>query len=119
MSAIDPLLHAGAKAKGKRPWFLQDGEVERLLNITLALAQEVAVLRERQDTLERLLARGERVSPEAIDAFAPSRQEAAERGRWTQEYLARLFRILQQDREAIPLAQEPSSEEVAQDLAQP
>ena len=51
----DPLLLAGAKAKGKRPWFLDEPDIERVMNITLALMQEVSVLRERLDTVERLL----------------------------------------------------------------
>jgi len=117
MSKIDPLLLAGAKAKGERPWFLESPDVERLLNVTLALAQEVAVIRERMDTVERLLERDGNVSRETIDAFSPTKQEASERGLWTQEYLARIFRILQQDREAIQRGSELSSEAVADELA--
>lgn len=117
MSELDPLLLAGAKAKGKRPWFLKDPDTERLMNITLALAQELAVTRERMDTIERLLARGETVSKESIEAFSPTKAEAAERGLWTQEYLARIFRILQQDREALDRGDEESSEDVADEFA--
>ncbi|MEO0981030.1 MAG: hypothetical protein AAFX03_00090 [Pseudomonadota bacterium] len=117
MDRLDPLLLAGAKAKGKRPWFLENPDVERLMNITLAMAQELAVTRERLDTIERLLERGEPVSKAAIEAYEPTKAEADERGAWMQEYLARIFRILQQDREAIERAAEASSEEVADELA--
>ncbi|MEM0986562.1 MAG: hypothetical protein AAGJ32_09965 [Pseudomonadota bacterium] len=117
MAELDPIALAGAKAKGKRPWFLENPDTERLMNITLALVQEVAVMRERLDTIERLLARGDTVSAEAIDAFEPTKSEADARGLWTQEYLARIFRILQQDREALDRGEEESSEQVADEFA--
>ncbi len=117
MSTLDPLLLAGTKAKGKRPWFLDNPDVERVMNITLALAQEVAVMRERMDTIERLIERDGTVSRDAIEAFEPTKAEAAERGLWTQEYLARIFRILQQDREALESPDEESSEDVAEEFA--
>ncbi len=116
-TGLDPLRLAGAKAKGKRPWFLNDPDVERVMNITLALMQEVAVLRERLDTIERLLERDGKVTREAIEAFAPTKVEAAERGAWMQEYIARVLRILQQDREAVERGNEASSEEVAEEFA--
>lgn len=117
MTELDPLLLAGAKAKGKRPFFLDDKDTERLLNILLPLAQEVAVMRERMDTIERLLERDGKVTRAAIEAFEPSKQEAAERGLMMQEFLARIFRILQQEREAIETPDEESSEDVAEEFA--
>jgi len=114
---IDPVALSGSKAKGKRPWFLRDPDVERVMNITLALMQEVSVLRERMDTIERLLERDGKVTKASIEAFTPTRQEAEERGAWTQEYIARVLRILQQDREAIERGEEASSEDVAEEFA--
>jgi predicted nucleic acid-binding Zn-ribbon protein len=117
MSApIDPLALAGAKSKGRRPWFL-DREVEKLTNITLALAQELAVTRERLDTLERLIEKSGVLTRQEIETFSPTKAEADQRGAWMQEYLARVFRILQQENEALALGDEPSSEEVAETLA--
>ncbi|MCR9196354.1 MAG: hypothetical protein NXH88_16570 [Hyphomonas sp.] len=114
---IDPIALAGSKAKGKRPWFLENPDVERVMNINLALIQEVAVMHERMDTIERLLERGETVSKASIDAFTPTKEEADERGLWMQEYIARIFRIIQQDREAIARGAEASSEDVAEEFA--
>ncbi len=54
MSIEAALKDAGAKAAGKRPWFL-DEDVETVLAITLAVSQELVVARQRVDTLERLL----------------------------------------------------------------
>ncbi|MCA8892356.1 hypothetical protein [Hyphomonas sp.] len=117
MTKLDPLLLAGAKSKGKRPWFLESPDTERLLNITMALAQEVGVMRERMDTIERLLARDGKVSPAAIDGFEPTKSEADARGLWMQEFISRILRVVQQDREAIAAGDELSSEDVANELA--
>lgn len=113
---IDPLALAGAKSKGKRPWFLKDQDTERLMTIVMALAQEVSVLRERLDTVERILERSGKFSRADIEAFNPTKAEAAERGAWTQEYLARILRVLQQDREAL-VACESTNEDLADELA--
>lgn len=113
---IDPLALAGAKSKGKRPWFLKDNDTERLMTVVMTLAQEVAVLRERLDTVERLLERGEGVSRSSIEAYVPTKDEAAERGAWMQEFLARLLRVLQHDRESL-VAREQANEDLADELA--
>jgi hypothetical protein len=114
--SLDPLALAGAKAKGKRPYFLEDKDSERVLNIVMALAQEVAVMRERMDTIERLLERNKTISRADIDAFSPTKSEAAERGLLQQEFIARILRIVQQERAAIG-AVEQTSEDVADELA--
>ena len=113
---IDPLKLAGAKPKGKRPYFFESKETERVMAITMAVAQELAVMRERLDTVERLLDQKDHVSRAEIETFTPSKSEAAERGAWTQEYLARILRIVQQEIEAIDAGDEMSSEEVAEEL---
>ena len=114
--ALDPLKLAGAKPKGKRPFFLDDPDVERVMAITMAVAQELAVVRERLDTVERLLER-HGISRDDIETFQPSDEALEERGRWTQEYLARILRIYQQDIEALERPDEPSSEDVGNELA--
>lgn len=114
--SLDPLALAGAKAKGKRPYFFDDKDSERVLNVVMALAQEVAVMRERMDTIERLLEKNKTISRADIEAFAPSKSEAAERGLLMQEFIARILRIVQQEREAIG-AVEQTSEDVADELA--
>ena len=100
MSTRDALDAASAKPAGKRPYFL-DAEVERVLAITMALAQELAVTRERLDTVERLLKNRDLVLRREIEAYAPTQAAAAERGLWTQEYLGRILRIVQQEGEAV------------------
>lgn len=105
--SVDWIALAGAKPKGKRPYFFDDPAVERVLAITLALAQEVAVTRERLDTLERVLeARGGLTRAE-IESYAPDPAAAHERSTWTRAYVARVLRIVQQEMEAM---QQPEQE---------
>lgn len=117
MSISDALARASAKPAGKRPYFITP-EVERVLAITLATVQELAVTRQRLDTVERLLAAKGVVSSAEIDGFTPEPVAAAERGLWTQEYLNRVLRIVQQEGEAIAAASAGDllSEEVAEEL---
>ena len=114
--AIDPLKFAGAKPKGKRPFFLKDPDVERVLAVTMALVQEVSVMRERLDTVERVLEEKGSLTRADIEAYTPSKKIAGERGAWTQEYLARILRIYQQDIEALEKPEEPSSEDIGHEL---
>ena len=108
---LDVMRMAGAKARGKRPYFLEDADAERVLSIAMAIAGELAVLRQRLDTIEELLETRGSLTREEIESFVPSPAHAAARGRWQQEYLARILRILQQEAEAQERADEPSSAE--------
>lgn len=114
--SLDPLALSSAKAKGKRPYFLENQDTERLMTIVMALVQEVSVMRERLDTVERLLEQNEVVTRDDIEQFVPTTSQADERGAWTQEYLTRILRVIQQEREAL-VANDQSSEEVADELA--
>ncbi len=120
MSVSDALARSANKPAGRRPLF-QAAEVERVLAITMAAVQELAVARERIDTLERLLeAKGILARPE-IDQFRPTADQAAERGLWLQEYLNRVLRIVQQEGEAIAAdaGGDLHSHQVADELAAP
>jgi hypothetical protein len=99
--AVLDILMAGDKSKGARPYFFDDPAVERVLNITMAVATEVAVLRERLDTLERLLASKGLLNQAEIEAFVPTDEEAYERQLWHARYSARILRIVQQELDAI------------------
>lgn len=114
MSAIDVNALANAKAKGQRPYFFDDPAVERVLSITMAVAGEVAVLRERLDTIERLMEAGRPVTKAAIDAFKPTDDEARERQEWHAAYVARILRIIHQELEALA---EPDKNVSSQELA--
>ncbi|MBU2980027.1 hypothetical protein [Alteromonas sp. C1M14] len=117
--SVDHITDAGKKAKGDRPYFLASEQTEQLMNITMALAQELAVTRERMDTLERLLESASIFSREDIESYVPDSEAAEQRQLWHQEYIARILRIMQQSREAIKEKQDgqPSTEDVMKDIS--
>jgi len=101
MSDLDVIALAGRRAKGKRPWFFNDPDVERVLSITMAIAMEHAVTRQRLDALERVLEQQGVFSRDELDRFQPAREAEAERTRWMKEYIARVLRIVQQETEIL------------------
>lgn len=119
MSIEEALASASAKAAGKRPYFL-DPQVERVMAIAMAIAQELAVARARLDSLERLLERKGLMTRAELDSFEPSAADSAERGLWTQEYIARVLRIVQQEAEQIKGRDQSdlAAEDVAGDVGQ-
>ena len=114
--ALDVLALANQRARGKRPAFLQDPAVERVLSIAMAIATELAVARERIDTLERLLAQRGILSAADIEKFEPDADAQAERAAWGREYIARVLRILDQDVQALAGTPDPSLEQVIDEL---
>lgn len=117
MSISDAIAQAGAKPAGKRPFFL-DEEIESVLAISMAIAQELAVTRQRADTLERLLEAKGVLTRAEIESFRPSPDVAVERALANQEYIARILRIVQQRNEASNSPSDIASEEVGDELAE-
>lgn len=116
MSISDALAQAGAKPAGKRPYFMTP-DVERVLAITMAVVQELAVTHQRVDTLERLLSSKGLLAAGEIDTFTPDPQAATERALWVQEYISRILRIVQQENEAALATDEVASEDVGDEIA--
>lgn len=88
------------KAKGKRPFYFDNPESDKLLAIALALAGEVSVLRERIDTLERLVQAKSILSIEEIETYQPDEQVVQEREKWRAVYIARVLRVIQEQVES-------------------
>ena len=59
-------------AKGKKPKYLDDGSIDNLMAMIMTLTQEISVLRDRIDTLERMLEEKEIISTKEFDDFVPS-----------------------------------------------
>ncbi|MEW6299102.1 MAG: hypothetical protein AB1671_15410 [Thermodesulfobacteriota bacterium] len=97
------------KAKGKRPTFFADPQVDKVLAITMALAGEVSVLRERLDTIERLAEAKGLFSRHDIEAYRPSAQAAEEREQWRREYIARVLRVVHEELEVVERGEAPQS----------
>ncbi|MEP3050705.1 MAG: hypothetical protein ABJP48_13160 [Erythrobacter sp.] len=103
---IDWVSRSGTRAKGRRPEYFDDPSLDRLYSVVMALVAEVSVLRERNDTLERVLASHGVLSRDEIETYAPDRDAGLERGIATREYIARVMRGFQQEVEAME-AQDP------------
>ncbi len=83
----------------RRPIPGESAEIERLSQMLTAVLAELAIVRERLDTVERLSARAGVMTLEAIEAFEPDAQETAERDAIRQRQIAKVFRVLRDDAE--------------------
>ena len=57
------------KAKGQRPHFFSDPAVDKVVAMVMGLAGEVAVMRDRMDTIEQLLETRGLVKRTEIESF--------------------------------------------------
>jgi hypothetical protein len=90
------------KAVGpERPVYFNSGDVDRVMAILLALTSEVASIRDRLDTHERIAASGALPALDAVEAYAPDAQADSAREAWRDAYIRRLFRVITEDVEAL------------------
>jgi hypothetical protein len=78
---------------GKRPNFFEDPSLDQMMTFVVELTTEVAVLRERLDTVERLLDTRGSITRADIEAFRPDAGAEAERNAWRDAYVKRVFRM--------------------------
>lgn len=107
---IDWVAASGRRAKGKRPEYFDDPALDRLYSVVFALAAEVSALRERQDTVERLLDEKGTLRREDIERYEPDREAGEERALSTRAYIARIMRGFQQELEAMEAPDPPIME---------
>ena len=81
-------------AEGRRPFFLDSPDSDKLLAMIVALLGEVSVVKERLDTHERLAAQGKIATPEEIENYEPDEAVEDEREAWRAAMLERVFRII-------------------------
>ena len=91
----EPKVKRIRTAKGRRPYFFDDPNIDKLLAMIMALTGEVSVLRERIDTHERLAAKKKWSSHQAIEDYEPDDITEAFRSQWRSEFIARVLRIVQ------------------------
>ena len=107
------------KAKGERPFFFDNPDVDKLLAMLMGLAGEVSVMRDRMDTIEHLAAERGLFSAADIEAFEPSAEVMQQRAARRQEMLGEITRIVYSEIEGLEAsAEEPYVaivEEVEQD----
>ena len=87
-------------ARGARPTFFDDGgATDAVLAIVTALASEVWALRERQRTLEAVLAEAGIDVAAAIEAYRPDEAETADRAAEAASFAGRVYRVFEEMRE--------------------
>lgn len=87
-------------AKGRRPFFLETPESDKLLAMITALVGEVSILKDRVDTHERIAAAGKVATPEEIEAYTPDESVEDEREIARTAMLDRVFRIISATRDS-------------------
>lgn len=80
-------------SKGQRPNFFDDPAIDQVMTFVFELMTEVAVLRERTDTIERLLDEHGTVARADIEAYRADAGVEAERTAWRNAYLQRVLRM--------------------------
>ncbi len=81
------------ETRGKRPQFFSDPDIDQIMTFLVELTTEVAVMRERLDTVEQLLDRHGNVTRANIEAFQADADTEAARNAWRDAYLKRVFRM--------------------------
>lgn len=117
---IDPTTAAqlaNAKPKGKRPEYFQDSMSEKHFSISMSLVAELAVARERIDTLERVLINKGLLDVADVEDYVPDDESAEQRQLAQVEYSARIFRAMQQELERVA-GDDKSMDEMATILGQ-
>jgi hypothetical protein len=80
-------------SKGRRPQFFDDPAIDQIMTFLFELMTEVAVLRERADTVERLLDSKGTISREDIENYRADPAVEEERVAWRNAYLQRVMRM--------------------------
>lgn len=88
-------------AQGRRPQFLSTKTEEHLLSMTMALMQELAVTRERLDTLERVLEAKGTLTKEELKSYRPDETAEAERQEAQRRLIATVMRSIEQEKHAL------------------
>jgi len=90
------------KANGPdRQSYFDASDVDRVMGVLLALVSEVAAIRERLDTHERLSSAGAAPSVEAVESYRADDAAEDQREAWRDAYIRRLFRVITEDVEAL------------------
>ncbi len=89
------------RAKGERPYFFEDPNIDKVISMVMGLAGEVSVMHDRQDTLERLLEEKGLVTRKEIEAYKPNAQVATDRAAWRETFLGEILRIVEIELEAL------------------
>ncbi len=90
------------KAVGpERPRYFDSSDIDRVMAILLALVSEVAAIRERIDTHERLGEQGTLPTGGTVDGYLPDDTVEDSREIWRDAFIKRIFRVITEDVESL------------------
>ncbi len=89
--------HVVKDAKGKRPAFYEAPGLDQAMSMIMVLANEMAVLRDRLDSAERVMAENGVDLTAGIEALTLDQSALEEREARRQDFLDRLFYLMRKD----------------------
>ncbi len=98
----EPKSKRPRKAMGpERQVYFDAADIDRVMAILLALVSEVASIRDRLDTHERVADSGRAAGRAEVETYQPDPAADADRDAWRDGYIRRLFRVITEDVEAL------------------
>ena len=101
MRKLEAVTRAAAASSGQRPQILESADCDRLLAMLLASAAQTSALYERLDSLIKVLEAKGVLETGAVDAYVPDEATQAARLEWDEVFVARLFRVLAYELDAL------------------
>jgi acyl-CoA reductase-like NAD-dependent aldehyde dehydrogenase len=89
--------HVGRDAKGKRPVFFDTSGMDQMMSMVMVLANEVSVLHDRVDSIERVAKAHDLDLAAGIEALELDQTALESREAWRQDFLERLFYLMRKD----------------------
>jgi hypothetical protein len=89
------------RARGARPYYFDNPDIDRLMTIVLSVAEELSVTRERLDTVERLLEASGTISRQEVDDYTPEESADEEREALRVQNIQRILRIVIEEPQAL------------------
>ncbi len=80
-------------SKGKRPHFFDDPSIDQMMTFLLELMTETSALRDRLDTVERLLETRGSITRADIEGYRADDAVEGERTAWRKGFIERVLRM--------------------------
>lgn len=80
-------------SKGARSQFFDDPAVDQVMTFLLEMMTEMSTLRNRVDTIERLLDDKGQINRADIESYRADAAVEAERAQWNQAFIRRVMRL--------------------------
>ncbi|NIJ09469.1 hypothetical protein FHS31_003101 [Sphingomonas vulcanisoli] len=96
-AATNERPHVVKDAKGKRPAFYEAPGLDQAMSMIMVLANEMAVLHDRLDSAERVMAANGVDLAAGIEALKLDQPALEQREAWRQDFLDRLFYLMRKD----------------------